>query len=745
MLYPKKNLIPPLKDYDFSKAGSVYTAPPGSYWLSSFAPSQTDYVTFKSEYYFETTASGNNRDVIVLVPAKPNTAYKPSCDTNADIHLMYYDDKRAKITQTYNTISANVAGVTPAGCAFIGFVLTNRGLGPGTYYFKNWQLEEVATATSPATPFEPYQLTNKRAAVRKDVIAPDIQGTSHNFVSGNLYKVKQDVRLTKAKFESLTAGTFNVAIYEWVEGTGKVGQPLFMRDAEYGIGVYSYDFGGIILKAGKTYFIGRYEQTNAAAIKRITGGTINVGNYVEWVGGTTLSQTTTIYPTSYYSFFAIEFELVNSAKLISDGALNVPLTSDLWVLRSGTTYKRFEGNRVYWNSNADYAGIQLILANMGYKDSDFQGKDIVFGGDVHPLATVMFYYKKSDGSPTYIGVSKVTDNGARAMTIPYGSTEHRIYVQSDAGGRGELWCENVYVKFGTEKGIKPYNPTNKKALMYISKNFFNLDAASWTQGVRQGNKSIQASAYRITYIGDFPKVIPGQNFVMDFPANVPGYGTGHKFGVFIWDKDGNVLLDSGWQYSKYEFTIPPGGYEMSLNMGLSNDGSLTPARASATQMVLYDKNAMTNKKAVLYPQKNLFTFEGCKITSGGGSSFTVISPNEVIVSSVLNAFTAIETAKMTVKPNTQYTISYEVEHITGIDPPRVSPRKGSDRSGITLTDGAGSKTMTFNTGSETEIYFLLYANLADVSAPQSNRYKRVQVEEGTQTPFELYRLGNKRA
>ncbi|AKQ07431.1 tail protein [Bacillus phage Pavlov] len=737
MLYPKKNLIPPLKDYDFSKAGSVYTAPPGSYWLSSFAPSQTDYVTFKSEYYFETTASGNNRDVIVLVPAKPNTAYKPSCDTNADIHLMYYDDKRAKITQTYNTISANVAGVTPAGCAFIGFVLTNRGLGPGTYYFKNWQLEEVATATSPATPFEPYQLTNKRAAVRKDIIAPDILGTSHNFVSGNVYKVKQDVRLTKAKFESLTAGSFNVAIYEWVEGTGKVGNALFQRDADYGTGVYSYDFGGITLKAGKSYFIGRYDQTNAAAIKRITGASINVGNYVEWVGGTTLSQTTIIYPTSYYSFFAIEFELIKPAvmspaknllpdssgwetgsingvdgvllvnvsrlrtkdlipvtpnkkykldfnpacmsevyfyndsgyvgkpynwsygpndinvpsnatyirvllrypndkalqpseinimapvlydpnilvnkpaKLISDGALNVPLTSDLWVLRSGTTYKRFEGNRVYWNSNADYAGIQLILANMGYKDSDFQGKDIVFGGDVHPLATVMFYYKKSDGTPTYIGVSKVTDNGARAMNIPYGSTEHRIYVQSDAGGRGELWCENVYVKFGTEKGIKPYNPTNKKA--------------------------------------------------------------------------------------------------------------------------------------VLYPQKNLFTFEGCKITSGGGSSFTVISPNEVIVSSVLNAFTAIETVKMTVKPNTQYTISYEVEHITGIDPPRVSPRKGSDRSGITLTDGAGSKTMTFNTGSETEIYFLLYANLADVSAPQSNRYKRVQVEEGTQTPFEPYRLGNKRA
>ncbi|AIW03695.1 hypothetical protein CPT_Pookie10 [Bacillus phage Pookie] len=327
-------------------------------------------------------------------------------------------------------------------------------------------------------------------------------------------------------------------------------------------------------------------------------------------------------------------KMVNKpAKLISDGALNVPLTSDLWTLRSGTTYKRAEGNRIYFNSNADYAGIQLVLSTMGYNDATFQGKDIVFGGDVHPSATVMFFYKKSDGTPVYIGVSKVTDNGARAMNIPLGSTEHRLYVQSDTGGRGELWCENVYVKFGTDKGYKPYNPTNKKALVYPRKNFFSLDPANWTQGVRQGNKSIQASAYRITYIGDFPKVVPGQNFVLDFPATVPGYSTGHKFGVFVWDINGNVLLDSGWQYGKYEFTIPGGGYEMSLNMGLSNDGSLIPYRAKDTQMITYDKNDMVNKRAAgaianmidfttLTPNMYVRDSDGLVVASGAGLSAT---------------------------------------------------------------------------------------------------------------------------
>ncbi|AKC02670.1 hypothetical protein CPT_Stills42 [Bacillus phage Stills] len=163
MFQPKKNLISPITSYDLTKAGSTYTVPADFYFLSGFNASATDYVTVIGDYWIETTVTANNRDVVVLIPAKPNTIYRPSCDTNGDVHLMYYDSARAKITQTYNTISANVTGTTPANCAFIGFVLTNRGLGPGKYYFKNWQLEEVGSTSAPATPFEKYKPVNKPA------------------------------------------------------------------------------------------------------------------------------------------------------------------------------------------------------------------------------------------------------------------------------------------------------------------------------------------------------------------------------------------------------------------------------------------------------------------------------------------------------------------------------------------------------------------------------------------------------
>ncbi|AJK28077.1 tail protein [Bacillus phage Palmer] len=734
MLYPKKNLVPTTEGM-LSTTQSYVAAPERVMFPIGWNFSSTEYVTIKGPYEFELTAVQNNRDIRVILPVKPLTVYKPSCETNGDVHVFYLDKtKTVPLGQAYNTISAPYTISTPANCEYVAFALTNRGLGAGKFNFKNWQLEEVAKAGDPATAFEPFQLTNKRAAVRKDVIAPDIQGTSHNFVSGNLYKVKQDVRLTKAKFESLTAGTFNVAIYEWVEGTGKVGQPLFMRDAEYGIGVYSYDFGGITLKAGKTYFIGRYDQTNAAAIKRITGGTINVGNYVEWVGGTTLSQTTTIYPTSYYSFFAIEFELVNSAKLISDGALNVPLTSDLWVLRSGTTYKRFEGNRVYWNSNADYAGIQLILANMGYKDSDFQGKDIVFGGDVHPLATVMFYYKRADGTPTYIGVSKVTDNGARAMTIPYGTTEHRIYVQSDAGGRGELWCENVYVKFGTEKGIKPYNPTNKKAAMYPKKNLIKGFSSYIPNGVfiqqmyeeyRVQAKSTNPTTSNGYWLVDV-KPFTDYTFSLDRPSNM-------DIGVFNADATktivnyklgGDVQFNSGANSQVRCYvrgSVPNDVYELGKPM-LKEGGS-----------DIFEPYQLTSKRAVLYPQKNLFPTDSSYWESGSiasGGQLTTLNNIR------LKDFVPVE-------PNTQYiqssndaskTIVYFYDASKSfINTPNVFNRDGAK----------------FTTPSNCVYLKVVLRDTDDaVTASPDGVGKKyiVQIEKGsTQTPYEPYRLGNKRA
>lgn len=737
MLYPKKNLIPPFTD-------SAWRLHPAAKIIGPYE------IEYNQTAAYSTSAMDLN-----LVPGKSYNFSIPETLNGAALYISKIKDG----VTTYPSFAPGATNFTIVGEAGARYLLgfhDNARIGNKVTY-KNFMLVE---GTAPE-PFEPYQLTNKRAAVRKDIIAPDILGTSHNFVSGNLYKVKQDVRLTKAKFESLTAGTFNVAIYEWVEGTGKVGQPLFMRDANYGVGVFSYDFGGIILKAGKTYFIGRYEQTNAAAIKRVTGGTINVGNYVEWVGGTTLSQTTTIYPTSYYSFFAIEFELVKLAKTIpvASGVNSIPLingqvgygvtvTEDSFVTYNRKPMTKVEVTNIT-GSQAKYGGTNFYVQD----------------GKTYYMQTVLYdplnYYRYST---IYNGSGAITNqltgtqnpvitdlgNGYKLLEAKFtanftGYLTHGWIHYITVGQNYKMWFGETTVQEGAQQ---PYAPANKPALLVPKKNLFPNEPSYWESG-SIGSTGLLFTGTSVR-IKDFVQVEPNTQYIQSVPkANA-------KTIIFYYDNDKNFISTPNVFYRDGATFTTPGNCKYIKIMLRDDDSAVTVYVDDVVNKYIvqiekganktpYEPYQLTNKKAVLYPQKNLFTFEGCKITSGGGSSFTVISPNEVIVSSVLNAFTAIETAKMTVKPNTQYTISYEVEHITGIDPPRVSPRKGSDRSGITLTDGAGSKTMTFNTGSETEIYFLLYANLADVSAPQSNRYKRVQVEEGAQTPYEPYRLGNKRA
>jgi hypothetical protein len=199
-LVPKKNLVSGTGNM-LNAVGSVYTIPVNQFFVSSFTPSETDNVTIKSEYEVVTKASGNNRDVIMVVPVKPNTTYKPSCETNGDVHIFFYDSKRTKLGQVYNTVSANLTATTPANCAFIGFCLTNRGLGAGAFSFKNWQLEEGSVATA----FEPYSLVPKKADTSlKKVAYKDYPFTfkreSTEILKGVQYRINQPRFKDKALF-----------------------------------------------------------------------------------------------------------------------------------------------------------------------------------------------------------------------------------------------------------------------------------------------------------------------------------------------------------------------------------------------------------------------------------------------------------------------------------------------------------------------------------------------------------------
>jgi hypothetical protein len=91
----------------------------------------------------------------------------------------------------------------------------------------------------------------------------------------------------------------------------------------------------------------------------------------------------------------------------------------------------------------------------------------------------MLFYRKSDGNPAYIGLAKYETE--RTFTLPYGISEMRIYVQSDVGGRGELWAEDVYLKFGSNITYKPYEPVMKPAILYPKKNLIPpFTDSSWS-------------------------------------------------------------------------------------------------------------------------------------------------------------------------------------------------------------------------------------------------------------------------
>jgi hypothetical protein len=329
---------------------------------------------------------------------------------------------------------------------------------------------------------------------KTEYINPDMTGAgSHGFPYGNVIQVKEDVYLKSSTVKINTTGDFKIRIFEWDNGC--IGAALFQKDLRFGPGTYTISFDGVKLLAGKKYWIGRVstdpnstDNMDNAYADRKTSVPPATFKYVDTLGGTSKFSNAIDFTSTYYYFFNLEIEAVKwktatpkkSARSYGKKNIIEGMDTDNWTLRAGTTYKRFEGNRAYWDSNADYAGIQLILSKMGIPDSEFQGKTVTYGGKSHPSATIMLFYRKSDGVATYIGVTKPATS--RTVVIPAGASELRVYIQSDSGGRGELWCEDVFLNFGTDSEYKSYEPAPKPAKLYPERNLIpDFNDEGWFQ------------------------------------------------------------------------------------------------------------------------------------------------------------------------------------------------------------------------------------------------------------------------
>lgn len=113
------------------------------------------------------------------------------------------------------------------------------------------------------------------------------------------------------------------------------------------------------------------------------------------------------------------------------------------------------------------------------------------------------------------------------------------------------------------------------------------------------------------------------------------------------------------------------------------------------------------------------------------------SSNSITATSGGTIYNYVISKRFPVVPNTTYTLSANLTNVSGPDNPQISVRKGSDTgaSGITAIFGTGKKSISFNSGTETEIILFAYASVA-TAAVQTKRYEFIQLELGSEaTPF----------
>ncbi|MFS0904128.1 hypothetical protein AB3N02_13825 [Priestia aryabhattai] len=330
---------------------------------------------------------------------------------------------------------------------------------------------------------------------------------------------------------------------------------------------------------------------------------------------------------------------------------------------------------------------------------------------------------------------KITSTGVADVVFPFDKLQMPDYIETN---------------YGSYLNPKPANKYPKKNMItgFSSLKLGTLTMPSYSDWKATLNNptGLPANAYWLVDV----KPNTDYTFSVEKPAGVE---------IAAFDVNASTVLNAGGYLTTNSVSFNSGprtqariyvrqsapNTTFEVGKPMLNEGSLQPFEPYQLihkPSTLYNSK---NKVAVLYPQKNLFTLDNAITTNAAGTTFQTLSKNDVVVTSGSNTFSACKTAMFPVKPNTQYTLSFTVEHISGADNPRVSPRKGTDGSGIGIVDGTGYKTLTFNSGTETQIYLLLYGNLGTATV-QTNKYSNVQLEEGTTaTPFEPYKIGNKPA
>ena len=720
MLYPKKNLIKPVTSGDWTL--NQYATVLGPYHLKVNQPVQYQASVF------------NKLDL------KPNTLYTLSCEGITE-NAQFYVKRMLNGVAAYHILKKGVEVVEFTAVAGAAYTIEfHNGTVLGEGYVLNFQLEE-----GKKTPFAPHDIANKKAVMNKETLFSDMSGAaSHAFVALNVFTVQKKVKLGKTKLNVASTGSFNISVQEWQDGVGLIGSPIYQKDQTLSsTGLVDYDFGGVVLEKGKTYAIGRYNQTGAAGVFRTTSAPNPNSKYLTWIGGTTPNNINIVYPTTYYYFYGMEIESFEENKPAQILPKKNLLDYSTIVKRAGTNNVTVNGTRIDFDANnQDYAGFNLVTPDYWLSNKQVTWSVSERAAGCTPM---LAYQKAGEQTLTYIGMA--ANENSKTVTIPQGATGIRFYVQNDAAKRGNFYVKDFQAEIGgVATPYTPFAPMNKPLTFNPRKNLIpDFKNSGWFNDMSVGGGTmvvdptdpfkmkltLTASAQgKLIWI----PVEAGKTYTFSF-GKIDGLYRIYKRKVGNHD-NAMALVQNGGVGAPLTYTFTPdadyqGFITIRLTQGAAGTFSFEQLKLEEgpdkTPFQLYVNNM---KPAKLYPQKNMIP----PATDPSWRLYATASAKGPY-SILLNSTAAWNTSYCVIPVEIGKTYTHSCK-ITG-----------EGRMEMWM-DGANRSTVDGVTSSKT---FTAISNTVEVRFVNRNQlvgtmtFDDFQLEEGsTATTFEPIKYGNKK-
>jgi hypothetical protein len=736
MLYPRKNLLVGTDTF-IEDVYYNYNSAPLNRLLIDYGVPPKPITKVYGAYDIEFAAVANNTNLKIMIPAKANAYYKPSCETNGDIHLFYYDDKYNRIGQTYDTLSQNRTGLTPAGTVYIAALLTNRGLGAGTYRFKNWQLEEVSIDGAPATPFSPYELGMKKSTL----------GTSINLLNPDVSKWRQGSADSNG---NPTAGSTRLMLIDRVkmvpntEYTVKLnnGYRLFMRN--FSDQTAEISNSGWVLD-GHTFTTPSNIRTAVVLLSRGDDAGLNTDEVAKALPMLAQGDWDRNIPYE---------EIMKPASLVPKKNLLVPFTTPgIGVPHANA--KILDAYSVETNPTGNYQGLNGAL-NLNLKPNT---QYTLSADEVRGTMIVFITLNRSGGATTYPGVTKNIDSVT--FTTPSDLTGSFVGFHNGSvlayGSAKNIQLEEGSVRTpfsGYELSMKPAQQYPGKNLLDPSKfvvtnvvqdmgSYIEVNPKANASGIvfpvgnlkpntqysitvpveiiRIVDDNVQVRVYnrtKLTYISAGVGTVTSANS-LNTKVNIGGsFNTGAidpSDSIEIW------VVESWINFTADDllFRVWKDGLQL-------EEGSQTP----------FEPYELVMKPAILYPKKNLVksSENSNQWLSLGAVGVVSYSGYKLVLNSPSNFFG--RSIRVPAKPNTTYTVS-------AVHDGKISVNyRDANLVGVgSAPANYFAQSRQFTTPS-TCASIELYLEISAVNT--TTTFDNIQIEEGSvATPFEPYELGMK--